>query len=155
MNIRVITISDRASQGMYEDLSGPAIEKILSATISGCTVSRRIVPDERESILQAFEEAANTDVIITTGGTGLSPRDITPEVTEQYCDRLVPGIAEIIRSESFKQTSNAMLSRGIAGMKGKTIIVNFPGSIKAAEFCTSLVAPALPHAIKMAQGEGH
>ena len=155
MNIQVITISDRASQGIYQDLSGPAIEKILSVTISGCSISRRIVPDDRESILQAFKEATESDVIITTGGTGLSPRDITPEVTEQYCDRPVPGIAEIIRSESFKQTPHAMLSRGVAGMKGKTIIINFPGSLKAAEFCANCVAPVLSHAIKMAQGGGH
>ena len=155
MNIRVITISDRASQGIYEDLSGPAIEKILLTQISGCTVSRRIVPDDRESVLRAFEEAADADVIITAGGTGLSARDITPEVTELYCDRLVPGIAEIIRSESFKETPNAMLSRGVAGMRGKTIIVNFPGSLKAGEFCTRLMAPILPHALKMARGEGH
>lgn len=155
MNILVITVSDRASQGIYEDLSGPAIEKILLAAISGCSVSRRIVSDDSESILRAFEEAAETDVIITTGGTGLSPRDITPEVTIKYCDRLIPGIAELIRSESFKKTRNAMLSRGVAGMKRKTLIVNFPGSVKAAEFCTHLVAPVLSHAIKMARGEEH
>ena len=155
MNISVITISDRASQGVYEDRSGPAIETILRENISGCTVSRYIVPDESEIILKTLADNHHADVVITTGGTGLSPRDITPEVTTHYCDRLIPGIAEIIRSESYKETPNAMLSRGVAGMKGKTVIVNFPGSVRAAEFCTRLVAPVLVHAVKMVAGGGH
>ena len=155
MNISVITISDRASQGIYEDRSGPAIEAILRETIDGCIVARRIVPDERDEIVQSFTNDSNADAIITTGGTGLSPRDITPDVTAEYCDRLIPGIAEIIRSESYKETPNAMLSRGIAGIKGTTIIINFPGSQRAAEFYARLVAPVLVHAVKMIAGEGH
>jgi molybdopterin adenylyltransferase len=155
VNISVITISDRASRGVYEDLSGPAIEAILKETVNDCNVSRHIVPDDREAILKSFVDAGNADAIITTGGTGLSPRDITPDITATYCDRLIPGIAEILRSESYKVTPNAMLSRGVAGMKGTTVIVNFPGSVRAAEFCTRLVAPILMHAVKMITGEGH
>lgn len=155
MNISVITISDRASRGVYEDRSGPAIEAILKETINGCNVSRTIIPDEGETILKSFVNAGSADAIITTGGTGLSPRDITPDITTAYCDRLIPGIAEVLRSESYKETPNTMLSRGVAGMKGKTVIVNFPGSLRAAEFCTRLVAPVLLHAVKMIAGKGH
>lgn len=95
------------------------------------------------------------DGIITTGGTGLSPRDISPEVTAVYCDRAIPGTAEMLRAKSYRQTPNAMLSRGVTGMKAKTLIINLPGSVKAAEFCTKIIAPILAHAVKMARGEGH
>ena len=155
MNISVITVSDRASRRVYEDRSGPAIESILRELVDDRVVSRKIIADDRDALLQAFIDTGEADVIITTGGTGLSSRDITPETTAEYCDRLIPGIAEFIRSESLKETRTAVLSRGIAGMKGKTIIINFPGSVKAAEFCTRLVAPLLAHAVKMIAGEGH
>jgi molybdopterin adenylyltransferase len=155
MKVLVLTISDRASNGIYEDRSGPAIERILKAQIPGITVDRRIVPDERLDIIRAFEEARSMDIILTTGGTGLSRRDITPEATAEYCDRLVPGISEILRAQSWSKTPNAMLSRGIAGMKESTLIVNIPGSVQAAEFCTNLLAPVLSHAVNMALGKGH
>lgn len=155
MKVSVITISDRASRGEYDDRSGPAIETILLAAIDGCVVTRYIVPDDREEIEHAFMESLGADAIITTGGTGLSPRDITPEVTADFCDRLIPGIAEMLRFESFKETPNATLSRGTAGIKGNTLIINLPGSIRAVEFCTRLIAPILTHAIKMVAGEGH
>lgn len=155
MNVLVLTVSDRASKGVYEDLSGPAIEKILRDRFPDISVSRKIVPDEKMAIIRAFESGLANDFIITTGGTGISPRDITPETTAGFCDRTIPGIPEYIRAESFKQTPNAILSRGTAGMKGATIIVNLPGSVRAAEFCTLLLLPIIPHAMKMAQGEGH
>ena len=155
MKISVITISDRASQGIYKDTAGPAIVKILKETLESCTVTQTIIPDVREELLRAFTETTKADVIITTGGTGLSPRDITPEVTAEYCDRLIPGIAEYIRIESLKETPNAVFSRGIAGLKGGTVIINFPGSLRAATFCSTLIAPLLPHAIKMSAGKGH
>jgi len=123
--------------------------------IPGVTVDRRIVPDERLDITRAFEEAQSVDVILTTGGTGLSPRDITPEATADYCDRMVPGIPEILRAQSWHETANAMLSRGTAGMKGTTLIVNIPGSVRAAESCTNLLAPVLSHAVNMALGKNH
>lgn len=155
MKVTVITISDRASKGIYEDLSGPAMEKIIKESIADAEISRIIVPDEKDEILKALQEAASSDFILTTGGTGLSKRDITPEVCEQYCDRSLPGISEMLRSESYKETPNAMLSRGYAGIKGKTVIVNFPGSVKAVTLCTKILLPVMDHAIKMINNEGH
>lgn len=155
MKILVLTVSDRASKGIYEDRSGPAIEKILHDRFPDISVSRKTVPDEKTEIISAFEAGLANDFIITTGGTGLSPRDITPEATAGFCDRTIPGIAEYIRAESIKETPNAVLSRGTAGMKGNTVIINLPGSVRAVEFCINLLVPILPHALKMARGEGH
>lgn len=155
MKVLVLTVSDRASQGIYEDLSGPAIAKaFVEQTINTETVLK-IVPDESESILAAFREHTDKDIIITTGGTGIGPRDITPEVTEKYCDRLLPGVANYLRRESEKETINAIWSRQSAGIKNNTIIINFPGSVKGASFCSKLIIPTLEHAIKMMHGKGH
>ncbi len=155
MKVMVLTISDRASRGQYEDLSGPAVERIVAGGIAGASVTRSIVPDEAEAIRGAFEENLDKDVILTTGGTGLGPRDITPEVTQRFCDREVPGIAEYLRAESRRETLNATVSRGRSGMKGTTLIINLPGSIRGASFCALLLVPLLPHACGMASGEGH
>jgi molybdopterin adenylyltransferase len=155
MKVLALTVSDRASKGIYEDLSGPAIEKILLDRFAEISVIRKIVPDEKTVIIRAFESGLENDFIITTGGTGLSPRDITPEATIEFCERTIPGIAEYLRAESVKQTPNAVLSRGVAGMKGNTIIINLPGSVRAVEFCMELLGPILPHALKMAMGKGH
>lgn len=155
MKVTVITISDRASKGLYEDLSGPVIEKIIKENIADVEISRMIVPDEKEEIREALQKAASSDFILTTGGTGLSSRDITPEICEEYCDRSLPGMAEILRSESYKETPQAMLSRGYAGIKDKTIIVNFPGSVKAVTLCTRILLPVMGHALKMINNEGH
>lgn len=155
MKVTVITISDRAAGGIYEDLSGPAIEKILKENLKDVTVTRIIVPDEKDEILKALEKAALSDFIFTTGGTGLSGRDVTPETCEEYCEKSLPGIAELLRSESYRETPQAMLSRGYAGIKGKTVIVNFPGSVKAVTLCTRTMLPVMEHAVKMIKGEGH
>ncbi len=155
MKVTVITISDRAAKGIYEDLSGPAIEKIIQETVADAEIFRVIVPDEKDEILKALQEATSADFILTTGGTGLSKRDITPEICREYCDNSLPGIAEILRSESYKETPHAMLSRGYAGIKGKTVIVNFPGSVKAVTLCTKVLLPIMGHAIKMINNEGH
>lgn len=155
MKVTVITISDRASKGIYEDLSGPAIEKIIKESIADTEISRVIVPDEKDEILKALQEAASSDFILTTGGTGLSNRDITPEICEEYCGKSLPGISEILRSESYKETPHAMLSRGYAGIKNNTVIVNFPGSVKAVTLCTKVLLPVMDHAIKMIGNEGH
>jgi molybdopterin adenylyltransferase len=155
MRVLVVTISDRASKGVYPDLSGPAIEEVLKRSFPDADIRRMVVPDDAPAIEAAFESGLGRDFIISTGGTGLSARDITPEVTLGFCDRLIPGIAEAIRAESTKQTPNAMLSRGVAGMKGKTIIVNMPGSERAARFCAELLSPRMEHALKMAAGDGH
>lgn len=155
MRLLVLTISDRASEGVYEDLSGPAVEESLGGNIPGAQIERQIVPDERTAIEKAIAGNLDKDVIITTGGTGLGPRDITPDVTAELCDRLIPGIAEYLRTESLKETLNAVLSRGEAGIKGRTLIINLPGSVKGAKFCAELLPPILRHALRMVYGEGH
>ena len=155
MKILVVTISDRASSGEYEDLSGPAVKMILEKSIDGADVEVVVVPDEEDEIVRALESGQGGDVIITTGGTGLGPRDITPEVTERFCDRTVPGISEMLRAESLKETPNAALSRAYAGLKGHTLVVNIPGSVRGASFCARLLAPLLTHAEGMISGEGH
>ena len=155
MKVLVLTISDRASNGVYEDKSGPEIEKVLVNHLPEVKTERLIVSDDAENIEQAFESHLDMDVIITTGGTGIGPRDNTTDVTEKFCNRLIPGIAEFLRRESCKQTLNAVLSRGTAGVRGNTAIINLPGSVKGAAFCTELLIPILPHAIKMMHGGGH
>ena len=155
MRILVVTISDRASRGEYEDLSGPAVKTILEEEIAGADVKVVIVPDEEEEILRALESGFGFAAVITTGGTGLGPRDITPEVTERFCDRAAPGISEMLRAESLKETPFAALSRGYSGMKSRTLFVNIPGSVRGASFCAKLLAPLLVHAEGMIDGEGH
>ena len=155
MKVAVITISDRASKGIYKDLSGPEIENLLITKIPSAKIERSIVPDEEEEILKALKSFKGYDFILTTGGTGIGPRDVTPNVTEKYCDRELPGISETLRAESLKETNSAMLSRGFSGMKDNTIIVNFPGSVKAVSLCTKVLAPVMVHAVKMIKGEGH
>jgi len=155
ISITILTVSDRASRGEYEDLSGPEIEKILSDTGKDLAIRRIIVPDEEKSILTALEENLESDYILTTGGTGVSPRDITPDVCRELCDKDLPGIAELLRRESWKETPNALLSRGYAGVKGNTIIINFPGSVKAVRLCTRLITPILEHGVAMLAGGGH
>ena len=155
MKAHVLTVSDRASTGGYEDLSGPHIVKVLLHHYPHLNVTRSVVPDEAEQIWRAFEAQADADFIITTGGTGISPRDITPDVTAQYCERLLPGVAEMLRTESLKQTPYAALSRAVAGVRGNTVIVNIPGSLKGALLCTRVLIPIIGHAPRMLRGEGH
>lgn len=155
MKILVVTVSDRAAAGVYEDRSGPAIEKTLKELLPDAEVSRTVVPDESAEIGRALEKGIAVDVILTTGGTGIGPRDVTPEATAQFCKRLVPGIAEMLRAESLKQTPGAALSRGVAGVRGKTLVVNLPGSVRGAEFCARLLGPVLKHAIEMMAGKSH
>lgn len=155
MKAVVITISDRAHRGEYEDLSGPEIRRLLIEAFPDCDVQGIVVPDEEAEIMHAFRKYLDADFILTTGGTGISPRDITPETTAAYCDRELPGIAEALRAESYRETPQAMLSRAYAGLKGKTIIVNFPGSVKAAGFCTRLLIPVMAHALAMRDGGSH
>ncbi|MFC1586425.1 molybdenum cofactor biosynthesis protein B [Fibrobacterota bacterium] len=151
----VLTISDRASKWIYEDKSGPAIEHILKTGIQDVEITRSMVSDDPKEIEGAFILNLSMDFIITTGGTGIGPRDNTPEVTENFCDRLLPGIPEFLRMESCRQTTHAVLSRAVAGVSGKTIIINLPGSERGARFCAGLLVPVLPHAKKMLEGGGH
>ena len=153
--IAVITISDRAFRGEYEDLSGPKIKEVIDDSDLQARVVISVVPDEPEPITEAIQNNLDKDFILTTGGTGISDRDITPEVTAKICERELPGIAEMLRSESYKQTPNALLSRGYSGMRGNTIIVNFPGSVKAVTLCTQLLLKVMEHAVHMIKGKKH
>jgi molybdopterin adenylyltransferase len=157
MKVAVITISDRASRGEYEDLSGPEIERLLREALPAVVVGRAVVPDEQQRIRAALEAAAadGPDFILTTGGTGISPRDLTPQATRAFCDTELPGIAEALRAASLRETPSAMLSRGYAGMHGTIIVVNFPGSLKAVRLCLATLLPVMGHALKMVRGEGH
>ncbi len=155
MKVAVITISDRASRGEYDDLSGPEIVAGVTAAFPDAQVTRRVVPDEPADIQAALVAEAGADFILTTGGTGISPRDVTPEVTARFCQREIPGIAEMLRRLSYEETPAAVLSRGYAGMRGSTIVVNFPGSVKAVRLCVKALAPAMEHAMRMLRGEGH
>jgi molybdopterin adenylyltransferase len=155
VRVAVITVSDRASRGDYADRSGPAIEETLRELVPGAEISREIVPDGRGEIHAALMRHPEADWIITTGGTGPAPRDVTPEATREWCDRELPGLAELLRSRSLAETPNAVFSRGMAGMRGRQFVVNVPGSEKAARFCARLLAPLLSHGVEMAGGGGH
>lgn len=155
MKIAVITVSDRASAGVYADRSGPAIEAVLAEAIPGVVLEREIVPDGVDSVRDALARHPEADWILTTGGTGPAPRDLTVEATAAFCDREMPGIADYLRLKSLEETPHAVFSRGYAGMRGLQYVVNFPGSEKAARFCARVLAPLMEHGVKMARGEGH
>ncbi len=153
--ILVITVSDRAFRGEREDLSGPAICEYLTEK-GWCIARTRVLDDDFEKLRSELVLAAdseNMDLVLTTGGTGLSPRDVTPEATLAVAERMVPGIAEAIRAESLKITKHAMLSRGVAVMRKRTLIVNLPGSPKACREGLDVIIEALPHAIGIMRGE--
>ena len=149
----VITISDRCAQGQREDASGPLLVQLLQR--AGYTVTdTAIVPDEYDVICHALRQAAlaNTALILTTGGTGFSPRDITPEATAAVCQRMAPGIGEAMRAASLCITPRGMLSRATAGLLDRSLIVNLPGSPKAAQENLEAVLPSLAHGLEMLRG---
>jgi molybdopterin adenylyltransferase len=151
----ILTVSDRSARGERADASGPAIRDLVSAQ-KWEIVHMDIVPDDLEKIQQILETWANTgdqDIILTTGGTGFAPRDVTPEATLSIVDRLAPGITEAMRNASLHITKYAMLSRGIAGIRGVTLIVNLPGSPKAAVENLEVVLPVIPHAVHLLRGD--
>ena len=146
----VLTISDTASAGNREDLSGPEAARILHE--AGFDVAEvEVLPDERPQIESRLQRASEEDfrLVVTSGGTGLSPRDVTPEATLAVIDREVPGIAELMRWESFKITPRASLSRAAAGIRGATLIINLPGSVKGVRECLAAVRPVLTHAVEV------
>jgi molybdopterin adenylyltransferase len=150
----VLTISDKGSKGQREDLSGPVLREGV-AQMKGSVVQYEIVPDEKDIIaarLADWADSGQIDVILTTGGTGLSARDVTPEATLSIIDREIPGIAEAMRAESLKKTPMAMLSRAVAGQRARCVIVNMPGSPKACRECLDVIIPAIPHAIEIING---
>jgi len=155
VRVSVITISDRASRGEYEDLSGAELEREVLTRFPGSIVTRHLAADEVPQILAALEAASDSDFILTSGGTGIGPRDVTPEASRQFCDREIPGIAEALRAHSLAETPAAMLSRGIAGVRGSCIVVNLPGSPKAVRRCMEALGPVMEHALAMLRGEGH
>lgn len=153
----ILTVSDTCSQGGREDLSGRTIaEMLVGDKFEICDT--KIVPDDFETIagtLKSYRDDSNIDLVLTTGGTGLGPRDVTPEATASVCQRMAPGFGEIMRIEGLKKTSKAILSRGTAGVCDNTLIVNLPGSPKAVRESLDIILDVLPHAVKMMLGGGH
>jgi molybdopterin adenylyltransferase len=151
----VLTISDKGSRGEREDRSGVVIQEIV-AQLGGELSAYQIVPDEKEQIQGRIVEwcdSLEVDVVLTTGGTGLAPRDVTPTATLEVMDYEVPGIPEAMRAQSLKKTPNAMLSRMVAGVRGHTLVVNLPGSPRAVQECLDAIRAALPHAVETLRGE--
>ncbi|WP_333653242.1 MogA/MoaB family molybdenum cofactor biosynthesis protein [Dissulfurispira sp.] len=152
ITIAVLTLSDKGAKGEREDKSGPAIADMLKGL--GEVKYYDILPDERDLIKQRLLEYVNeVDLILTTGGTGLSPRDVTPEATIDVIEREIPGIAETMRMESLKKTNRAMLSRAVAGVKGQTLIINLPGSPTAVRENLEVIIDVIPHAIEKIKGD--
>jgi len=154
--IGVLTVSDRASRGEYEDISGKYIIEYLQEVItSPFEVVYKVVPDERELIEGALIYMADEEgccLILTTGGTGPAPRDVTPEATQAVCDKILPGFGELMRQVSLKQVPTAILSRQIAGIRNKTLIVNLPGRPQSIRVCLDAVFPAIPYCIDLIGG---
>jgi molybdenum cofactor synthesis domain-containing protein len=151
----VVTLSDKGSAGIRKDASGPLIVELLQAAVPGDVVAQNLLPDDRDALRDLLVDLCDEqvcDLVITTGGTGLSPRDITPEVTRGVADRDVPGIAEAIRAAGMKHTPRAMLSRGTCVQRGHTLILNLSGSPKAVREQLSVVLPVLAHALETATG---
>ncbi len=157
IGVAILTVSDKASRGERADLSGPAIrEAVANAGIGATVVAYRVVPDDQGAIAEALfhlTEQPEVDVVLTTGGTGLAPRDVTPQATQGVIEYAVPGIAEALRAESIRVTPAAMLSRGTAGVRNRRLIVNLPGNPNAVRETLRVLAPALPHAVATLRGE--
>ncbi len=151
----ILTISDRGSKGEREDSSGPLIQEMVKG-LPAEVIHYEIIPDEMDEIIKSLEKSADhlkADLILTTGGTGLSPRDVTPDATSKVIEKEVPGFAEAMRAESLKKTPHAMISRAIVGIRGSSLIVNLPGSPKSVRENLSVILPALPHALSKLKGD--
>lgn len=152
MNAAVLTVSDGVHAGVREDKSGDLLEELLRG--DGYDVVRRVVPDDRDVISEAISQLADDALLVlTTGGTGFAPRDVTPEATRAVIDREAPGIAETIRADSVTKTPHALLSRGVAGLRGRTLVVNLPGSTGGCRDGFAVLRPALAHGLELASGD--
>jgi molybdopterin adenylyltransferase len=157
VRVSILTLSDSVASGKYEDRSGPAIAR-RCRELGWEIVDTKALPDDREAIenyLKVTADAREVDLILTSGGTGLGPRDMTPEATAAVADRLIPGFAEQMRAEGKKKTPRAILSRAVAAIRGRTIIINLPGSPKGAVESLDAIADLLPHAVDIVNGAGH
>ncbi len=155
--VGILTVSDKGARGERQDKSGETIRETLSS-MGVRIVNYDIVPDEKDLIVEKLVKWADKDrldVVITTGGTGLTPRDVTREATLAVVDRIVPGFAEAMRAESLKKTPHAMLSRAVVGTRGRCLIINLPGSPKAVRECLQVILPALPHAVETLKGQAN
>ena len=154
MRLAVLTISDRCSQGLLEDTAGPAVIRILEQEWQQAEIFARTLADDEDAIAQELEELSNAGMalVLTVGGTGLGPRDRTPEATRRAIDREAPGIAEAIRSQGAAHNPYAWLSRGVSGLKGATLIINLPGSLRGAEQSLTLILPLVRHGLETAAG---
>jgi molybdenum cofactor synthesis domain-containing protein len=151
----VLTISDKGSCGQREDLSGPAARSFLTEQLSIEVSKYEIIPDERDIIsarLREWADEGGLDLIVTSGGTGLSPRDVTPEATRDVIERIVPGIAETMRSTTSRKAPTSILSRAVAGSRGKCLIINLPGSPKGVQECLEAIGMVIPHALEILSG---
>jgi molybdopterin adenylyltransferase len=155
--IGILTVSDRASRGVYEDKGGPGIVMALSELLaSPWRAVARVVPDEQaviEAALVELVEREGCSLVLTTGGTGPAPRDVTPEATEAVCDRLMPGFGELMRTVSLQEVPTAILSRQIAGLRGRALIINLPGKPSAIRTCLDAVFPAIPYCLDLSGGD--
>ena len=157
IRVAVLTVSDTCAEGGREDISGRTIVDMLPKDKFEIR-HRKIVPDDFEAITEALKGCcggSDIDIVLTTGGTGLGPRDVTPEATASVCQRMAPGFGEIMRIEGFRKTEKAILSRGTAGVCDATLIINLPGSPKAVKESLEIILGVLPHAVKMMLGGGH
>lgn len=152
--IAVVTVSDRCAAGQQQDTTGPAVARLLSEIWPEETIGRGLVPDNEEAIVTLLHELCHQeyDLILTAGGTGLGPRDVTPEATRRLINREVPGLVEAMRSVTAQQNRYAWLSRAVAGICGKTLIINLPGSERGALECLQVILPLLPHALEILRG---
>ena len=156
LRVAVLTVSDRSARGEREDRGGPAVAEAARRLLGAEVVEVQVVPDEKDDIawnLARYADNEHVDLVLTTGGTGLSPRDVTPEATRSVVAFEVPGLPEAMRAASRAALPSAMLSRQVAGVRGKTLVVNLPGSPRGAVECLEAVASALPHAVAMLRGE--
>lgn len=156
IRIGIVTVSDRASRGDYEDLGGPAMHEWLAHALSSpWQAVARLVPDEQpqvEAVLRELCDEQGCCLVVTTGGTGPAPRDITPEATEAVCEKMMPGFGELMRQESLKFVPTAILSRQTAGIRGNSLIINLPGKPSAIADCLNAVFPAVPYCIDLIEG---